>query len=324
MFKKSLLLFCLFYFVTGVQARTCPEGGQPGIVDPKYCCKGPYIESSYAGIDGKMHTVYAEFQPGICGCPDGGSLSQDHRTCCKNGYTYGGYYVSLSDDIINNRIPNPDVKKGSYVYLNAESCGCPEGLEEKNGVCCDNGWVGNDYNPWKCGCPDGGTMNQEARVCLKRGYGYNPHIKKYVNVWPYEYGCPDESILVKGFSKLMDICCKGNFTYDDDKYNWTKADSRCGCPDGGKASVNAGKGYPSVYPCCKDGFMYNSETGKYDKKNDYYCRPETYQMPKEEINKYKNDPEAFFKYWQQNQDQFKKKAQEKKSESPYAYKRNQK
>ena len=47
-------------------------------------------------------------------------------------------------------------------------------------------------------------------------------------------------------------------------------------------------------------------------------------MPKEEINKYKNDPEAFFKYWQQNQDQFKKKAQEKKSESPYAYERNQK
>ena len=322
MFKKSLLLF-LFFFSTAY-ARTCPEGGGPSPLNPKYCCNGPYVESSYSGIDGKMHTVYTDFQPGICGCPDGGSLSQDRRTCCKNGYAYGGYYVSLSDDIINNRVSNPGAKKGEYIYLNAESCGCPKGLEEKNGVCCDNGWEGDDYNPWKCGCPDGGEMDPRDHVCKKNHYSYHYAEKKYAGLSPREDGCPDRTQGIKDFRGEIVICCKGNLTYDDDTSSWTKADSRCGCPDGGKASVNAGKGYPSVYPCCKDGFMYNSETGKYDKENDHYCRPEAYQMPKEEVNKYKNDPEAFFKYWQQNQDQFKKKAREKRSESPYAYERNQK
>ena len=322
---KKLVLFLGLFLACPALARVCPNGGQLSTINPKYCCKGPFVEGY---VNGKIR--YDFFQPGVCGCPDGGEFKG--RSCCKNGYAYGVGSIplqisdSLGDDV--------DLSKGKYAFISAESCGCPDGWEAKNGVCCHNGWTriinswdgteDDDYSPWQCGCPDGGILNKEKNVCLKNGYGYNPHIKEYVIVWPYEYGCPDGSTLVKGSSKLMDICCKDNLTYDSNKHSWTKADSRCGCPDGGEASPNAGKGYALVFPCCKDGFMYNPETGKYDKKNDHYCRPEAYRPPKEELNKYKNNPEAFFEYWQQHQDQFKKKEQEKKSKSPYAYERNQK
>ena len=314
----KVLFSVILLFATIVQARTCPPGGSPSPLNSRYCCNGPYVESSYATPDGQMHTVYAEFQPGICGCPDGGNLSRDHRTCCKDGFTYGGYYVSLSDDIINNRTPNPDAQKGEYIYLNADVCGCPNGWEEKNGRCCRDGWEGQDYIPGICGCPDGGIMEPKEKICIKDSYTYNPHIKKYANLFDAKHGCPTTT------RQVDDICCKDAFTYDNDTHDWTKADSRCGCPDGGQASSKSGKGFPRIYPCCKNGFLYNSETGKYDKTNDYYCQTQVYQVPATEMDHLKNDSEAFFKYWQSHQDQFKKKSREKRSESPYYYERMQK
>ncbi|MBO7483588.1 MAG: hypothetical protein J6T55_00480 [Alphaproteobacteria bacterium] len=270
---RSIILLCLFISVS-VQAGVCTDGSLPGKLNPRYCCKGPYVKGY---VNEKAE--WRDFEPQLCGCPDGGTLADDN-VCCKDNLRYDSWELGAEWHYeINHpgqKMPE-DWHTDKYKLLDPEHCGCPQGLNLSSNkrYCCRNGYavIGNkeSYEPQECGCPDDGQFNipkDGGVACVKDNYMYDyQETKKYVLVYAEDWGCPE------GSEQKGPVCCKGEYAYSNKSFAFDKVDAYCGCPDGGKPSEAFLKD-KYHHPCCKGTYMYNPKTKRYDKENNLACNPE--------------------------------------------------